>query len=121
MSKINLTASNRAETRILDYLEANASDVLAEKINAGGKTLAGAVDYAKEQAKAEAKGASCICVDDETVFGWVVHFFEEDEIAEKKKPAVVRAPGGAKVDAKPTPAKSAKVAPSGSLLDDIFG
>ena len=58
MSKINLTASNRAETRILDYLEANASDVLAEKINAGGKSLAGAVDYAKEQAKADAAAAT---------------------------------------------------------------
>lgn len=102
MNNINLEARNAAETRVLRYLQDNASAVLAEKINAGKKTLAGALEYAKDEAKVLARGSSCICVDDDTVFGWIVHYFEEDHIkdhvgyvAPKKRtvlPASMQAP-----------------------------
>lgn len=96
---IKLPAGNPTEQRILDYLNENASEVLAAKINAGKKTLAGAVKYATDEARKMANGSGCVCVDDATVFGWIVHFFEEDEIeepkAEKPKPAV-RTPSGVK-------------------------
>ena len=107
---IKLTAKNLTEQRVLDYLTANASEVLAEKINSGKKTLAGALDYAKGEARKLEGGASCVCVDDATVFGWVVHFFEEEHLVEKAKPkAEVRLPGGVK-KAKPVKAAVAKPA-----------
>jgi hypothetical protein len=98
-TRIKLTADNHTEQRILDYLLDNASDVLIEKINTGKKTLAGAVRYATAEAKKKANGESCVCVDDATVFGWIVHFFEEDDIAEPKKEkarGAVRTPSGVK-------------------------
>jgi len=99
--KLTLTAGNPTEQRILDYLNENASVVLAEKINAGKKTLAGAVQYATDEAKKLANGGNCVCVDDATVFGWIIHFFEEDFIKEPKKKSGVKLPGGVKKPTKP--------------------
>lgn len=92
--KLKLTAENPTEQRILDYLIENASAVLAEKINAGKKTLAGAVNYATDEARKMANGSGCVCVDDATVFGWVIHFFEEDSIQEKAQKSGCKLPGG---------------------------
>ena len=90
---LNLIINNAAGQRVKEYLEQNASAELANKINEGvpvnkdgktliqKKTLAGFIRYATEEAKKTAeKGASCACVDDNTVFGWAVHYFEEDAI-----------------------------------------
>lgn len=92
--KLNLTATDTAQERIKAYLEQNASESLSEKINNGvavykdgqrlisRKTLKGFMEYAtKEARKLVANGAQFACVDDTTVFGWAVHFFEEDSIA----------------------------------------
>lgn len=135
--KINLTANNANEQRVLDYLEANASDVLAEKINGGKKTLNGFFAYARGEAQKLAVNG-CACVEDQTVFGWAIHYFEEDEIKEPtaaKEPAkVIKATKAAE-----TPVKAQKVdkpstrtdktkkgeneAVSGqiSLFDSLFG
>ena len=91
--KLNLQATTKEERKIKAYLEANASEVLAEKINGGvrvqkdgktlinKKTLAGFLKYACDEAKKQAeKGASSACIDDDTVYGWSVHYFEEDSI-----------------------------------------
>lgn len=99
---IGLTAKNQTEQRVLDYLNANASDVLTVKINAGKKTLVGALDYAKNEAKKLASGESCVCVDDATVFGWIIHYFEEDHITEKAK-AEPRIPAGVAKTTQPKP------------------
>lgn len=93
MIQLNLKATNRQEEVILCYLQENASPVLAEKINNGmlltkdgksltnKKTLTSFMKYACEEArKLAAKGASCACVDDETVYGWAIHYFEEESI-----------------------------------------
>lgn len=80
MSTITLKATNATEQRVLAYLQTNASDELAAKINIGTKTLAGAMAFAKSEAKKMAAGAGVVCVEDETVFGWIVHFFEEDDV-----------------------------------------
>lgn len=94
--ELNLTAKNKSEELVKAYLEENASEILAEKINNGVlivkdgntvlnvKTLAGFMEYAKGEArKLAAKGASYACVEDSTVFGWAIHYFEEDKITEK--------------------------------------
>ncbi len=93
MIKLNLTANSNGEQRIKDYLEQNVSETLAEKINNGvqiqkdnltllnKKDLAGCLDYAKDEAqKLVEKNAQYACIDDPTVFGWAVHYFEEDSI-----------------------------------------
>ena len=91
--KLNLQATTKEEQKVKAYLEANASEVLAEKINGGvriqkdgkmlinKKTLAGFMKFACDEAKKQAeKGASSACIDDDTVYGWAVHYFEEDSI-----------------------------------------
>lgn len=80
--KLNLKANNGNQKRVLDYLEANASNVLAEKINAGKKTMAQCWSYITAEAKKQAVGG-CACIDDSTVFGWAIHFFEEESIEAK--------------------------------------
>ena len=90
---LNLEAKTTAEQRVKAYLEQNASEVLARKINEGvkivkdgktllnKKTLAGFLKYACDEAKKQAeKGAQSACIDDSVVYGWAVHYFEEDSI-----------------------------------------
>ncbi|VGO14764.1 hypothetical protein PDESU_03333 [Pontiella desulfatans] len=115
--KLNLTAENSTEQRILDYLIENASTELVAKINFGKKTLAGALDYARGEARSMAIDG-CAVVDDDTVFGWIIHFFEEDEIKEGAKKPKTRVPGGVKAKPKPKPAKKEK--PTGPLVMDLF-
>ena len=91
--KLNLQATTKEEQKVKAYLEANASEVLAEKINnsvkiqkdgktlINKKTLAGFMKFACDEAKKQAeKGAQSACIDDDTVYGWAVHYFEEDSI-----------------------------------------
>ena len=93
---LNLTATNRQEEIIKEYLENNASETLAEKINNGIKTekdgksliskkdLNGFFKYATEEARKLAeKGATSAMVEDKVVFGWAMHYFEEDSILGK--------------------------------------
>lgn len=76
---LNLTAKGDNEKIILQYLENNVSDVLAEKINSGTKTLADCWKFITECARKQAKDG-CACIRDDVVFGWAIHFFEEDSI-----------------------------------------
>lgn len=94
--KIDLIAKDEAQKRILEYLENNASETLASKINNGvqvekdSKQLLSKKDlesffvYAQEEArKLLEKGKNCACIEDKTVFGWAIHYFEEDSIEGK--------------------------------------
>ena len=93
MTKLNLAAKGDDQIAVLNYLQQNAGDVLADKINNGvqivkdgvilinKKTLDGFFRYATEEArKLVAKDARCACVLDRVVFGWAIHYFEEDSI-----------------------------------------
>lgn len=93
MIKLNLTPQNKQEELILNYLQNNASETLADKINNGTpfekdghpllnkKTLFGFMKYACDEAKKLAeKGANSACIDDITVYGWAIHYFEEESI-----------------------------------------
>lgn len=83
--RINLEAKNNTEKIVLNYLEKNASDELAEKINNGNKTLAGCWKYITNEAKEYLSNKSG-AVEDDVVFGWAIHYFEEDSIEEGKLP-----------------------------------
>lgn len=93
MRVLNLMANDRGQEAIKAYLEANASEELAAKINKGTpytkdgkalinkKTLEGFMRYAREEAQKQAvKGAQYAMIDDSTVFGWAIHYFEEEDI-----------------------------------------
>lgn len=96
MTTLNLTANGKVQELILAYLQENASDVLAEKINNGmpftkdgkqlinKKTLDGFMTFASGEAKKLAeKNARSACVEDTVVYGWAIHYFEEDTIEGK--------------------------------------
>ena len=93
MVTLNLTAIGAEQELIKKYLAENASDSLADKINNGipiekdgktlisKKTLDGFMKYANEEArKLAVKGATSACVEDKIVYGWAMHYFEEDSI-----------------------------------------
>lgn len=91
--KLELQATTKEERLIKAYLEENASETLAEKINGGvrvqkdgktlvsKKTLAGFMKFACDEARKQAeKGANSACIESDTIFGWAVHYFKEDGI-----------------------------------------
>ena len=107
--ELNLKANTPSEQKILEYLQNNASETLADKINNGTpfekdgkplinkKTLTGFMKYACEEArKTVENSSSSACVEDSVVYGWAVHYFEEESIegtlytldGEEYKPAV---------------------------------
>lgn len=79
---IKLKPHNNYEKIVLDYLNTNASLALVERINAGDKTLTQCWNYIISEASKLATNR-CACVEDSTVYGWAIHFFEEDEIKGK--------------------------------------
>ena len=96
MINLNLEAKTNEEQKIKEYLENNVSEELAHKINNGTKfvkdnknlinkkSLSGFLKYACTEArKLVEKSAQYACVEDNTVFGWAIHYFEEDSIEEK--------------------------------------
>lgn len=93
MTNLNLTANGKPQELILAYLQENVSDVLAEKINNGvyiekdgkrllsKKDLDGFMRFASDEAKKLAeKNARSACVEDNIVYGWAIHYFEENSI-----------------------------------------
>ena len=119
--KLNLETKSKEQELVKAYLEENASETLTKKINNGTpfekdgktfinkKTLDGFMKYSSSEArKLASKGANSACVEDKVVYGWAVHYFEEESIegtlynedGTEYKPAP-----------KPTPAKVRKVEP----------
>lgn len=93
MPKLNLQAKDETQKIIKEYLEEHVSDTLAEKINNGvliqkdgksllnKKTLEGCIEFSAQEAqKLVEKGARAACIQDCVVFGWAIHYFEEDSI-----------------------------------------
>ena len=93
MIELNLETNTDEERRIKQYLEENVSESIADKINNGvhitkdntelisKKDLPGFMKYALGEAKKLAsKNAIGACVLDTTVYGWAIHYFEEDSI-----------------------------------------
>ena len=94
--KLNLEAKTKKEQKIKDFLEKNVSETLALKINNGveiikngqtlinKKDLIGFIKFACEEARKTAeKGAIGAFVEDEEVYAWAIHYFEEDSIEGK--------------------------------------
>lgn len=126
MIKLNLTPQNKQEELILNYLQNNASETLADKINnstpfekdghplLNKKTLSGFMKYACDEAiNLAEKGANSACIDDATVYGWAIHYFEEESIegtlytidGAEYKPAPKKSVNTKPVTPKPQPQK----------------
>lgn len=131
--ELNLTANNRNEELVLEHLKNTVTDILAEKINTGKKTLAGCWNFIVGEAKKKAV-QGCACIEDKEVFGWAVHYFEEDSIEECKSAPAVKTATTAKpkaekkaipvTDAKAEPPKapkSKKVDEAQLSMFDLFG
>lgn len=93
MITLNLETETKEQEIIKDYLENNVSEVLANKINRGvkiikdnktllnKKSLSDFMQYACEEARKLAeKGLNYACIEDKVVFGWAIHYFEEDSL-----------------------------------------
>lgn len=93
MRELQLEAKTPEEERVKVYLNENASETLREKIENGTvyekdgytltnrKTLSDFMEYACAEARKQAeKGAHSACIEDRVVFGWAIHYFEEDSI-----------------------------------------
>lgn len=91
--KLNLEAKTKEQELIKQYLQQNVSEMLAEKINNGvkivkdnktlinKKDLDGFMKYAQQEARNLAeKNTNCACIEDKVVYGWAIHYFEEDSL-----------------------------------------
>ena len=125
-----LVANNPTEKRLLEYLNANASEALREKISAlpegAPVNLSAAWDYIQAEARKLLKSKSGM-VDDDVVWGWLCHYYEDvaagaaekaakdkaeaaaRKAADKERAAKARAEAEAEVKAKAA-AKAAKAA-----------
>ena len=133
MIALELKTENTSQEMVKAYLEANASETLAQKINNGvtverdgkklimKKALNGFWQYASEQARKQ----EAAYIDDPTVYGWAIHYFEEDSIegtlynedGTEYKPA----PVPVKKSAIPTYTPPApKPKPQMSIFDDLL-
>ena len=94
--KLNLETKNKEQEVLKKYLENNASEILSNKINNGvyinkdgirllnKKDLDGFIKYATEEARKQVeKNARSACIHSDIVFGWAIHYFEEDNIEGK--------------------------------------
>lgn len=73
------------ETTIQAYLEnrAKTDSLFAETYKKANKSIKECCKYIYSQAKELAKGGNAVGVDDATVYGWAVHYYDEDNIKVK--------------------------------------
>ena len=100
-----LVGTLTAEERIVaEYIDANASEVLVKKINKSNKGMSDCWSFIISQAKAKAGNNKAVGVADMEVFGWAIHYFEEDSIKKGDTPKIE-----AKVETTKEPIKIVKV------------
>ena len=70
------------ENIIQSYIENRAKEdsLFAETCKKANKSIKGCCKYIYSQAKNMAKGGKVVGIDDDTVFGWAVHYYNEDSI-----------------------------------------
>lgn len=96
MIELNLTANTQEQEYIKAYLQENVSEILADKINNGvkitkdnkplinKKDLDGFMDFAyNEASKLNTNRNQVLAISKDTVFGWAIHYFEEESIEGK--------------------------------------
>lgn len=98
------------EKAIADYLESNAPDTLKRKIReakAAGYGIRDCLKCITEQARKYAKNG-CAMIADDVVYGWAVHYFEDEWQTAAKRRAEAKAGADAAKSQSNTTAKSSK-------------
>ncbi len=92
------------ETTIQTYLENRAKEdsLFAETYKKANKSIKECCKYIYSQARKLAAGGKAVGIDDATVYGWAVHYYDEDDIKVDKIQERVEV-------ATPDPVPSAKV------------
>jgi len=100
-----LNGTLTAEERIVaEYIDANASDILVNKINKSNKGMSDCWNFILNQAHEKAGKNKAVGVADMEVFGWAIHYFEEDSIKKGDTPKIE-----AKVETSKEPIQIVKV------------
>lgn len=75
-------SSSTFETTIQTYLEnrAKTDSLFAETYKKANKSIKECCNYIYSQARKLAKGSNSVGIDDATVYGWAVHYYDEDNI-----------------------------------------
>lgn len=70
------------ETTIQKYLENRAKEdsLFAETYKKANKSIKECCKYIYSKAQKLAAGGNAVGIDDATVYGWAVHYYDEDEI-----------------------------------------
>lgn len=70
------------EQAIQIYLDKRAKEdsLFAETYKKANKSIKGCCKYIYSKARELAKGGNAVGVDDATVYGWAVHYYDEDNI-----------------------------------------
>ena len=71
-----------AKERIKDYLDERASqdELFAKSYAKSNKNIDECYDYIVGEARNQCKDSDSICIPDDVVFGWAVHYYDEDNI-----------------------------------------
>ena len=74
--------ATQLEDLIKNYLDGRAKEdsLFAETYKKANKSIKECCKYIYSQARKLAKGGSEVGVDDATVYGWAVHYYDEDNI-----------------------------------------
>lgn len=129
MGRLRLTASGLGDMAdaILRYLEANVSEPLAERINAGKKTIKGCVNYLNHKAlekieKSKRTGVAVSQISDKDVYGMAVHYFEEDSLDYENRPCeaamAYKAAASGRSSSSPVKARGGNAAVASVDIDD---
>ena len=78
-------SSSNFETTIQAYLEnrAKTDSLFAETYRKANKSIEECIKYIYSKARKLAKEGNAVGVDDATVYGWAVHYYDEDDIKVK--------------------------------------
>lgn len=70
------------EDTIKNYLDGRAKEdsLFAEAYKKANKSIKECCKYIYSQARKLAKGSNSVGIDDATVYGWAVHYYDEDDI-----------------------------------------
>ena len=123
-----MPTNNNFETTIKNYLDRRAREdsLFAETYKKANKSIKECCRYIISRARK--LGGTAVAVDDATVYGWAVHYYDEDNIkveassgrVEVAAPAAVVKPGPAK-PAAPKRQKATNHRADDSLQLSLFG
>lgn len=76
------TEFKSAKERIKDYLDERASqdELFAKSYAKSNKNIDECYDYIVGEARKQCKNSDSICISDDVVYGWAVHYYDEDDI-----------------------------------------